>query len=179
MKKLLLFFIFITLSIRLCAEEFGIHQISDDNGIIKASWSPFQLALAPEPYCQLITGRANIYGLAIGLLVLEQESATISVSLTSGQNKNYGLQCGVVTLTSLNYGLNVGPLASFIDRNYGLQIGFVTVEAEGRNRNEKYKAGTPGMQIGAFNIGQGFQIGLLNYNTNSYIPILPLFNFSK
>jgi len=179
MKKWFLMAAVAVVSFSAVAEGPVLDGIKEEFGIFKAKWSPFQFAVTPARYGLLFSSTADIYGLALGVFLLEQKSAVISVALTSGQVENYGLQCAAVTIAEKNYGLNVGGMVSFIRRNYGVQIGGLNVEADGGSRRADFAPGAPGVQIGVFNVGHGLQIGALNYNPDALIPVLPIFNYSE
>ncbi len=179
MKKCLVMLMLVASAFSAVAEGPVLDGVKEEYGIFKASWTPFQFAVTPARYGLLFSSTADVYGLALGVFLLEQQSAVISAALTSGQSKNYGLQCAAVTITEMNYGLDVGAMVSFIRRNYGVQIGGLNVEADGGSRRKDFAPGAPGCQIGVFNIGHGLQIGALNYNPDALIPVLPIFNYSK
>ena len=135
-----------------------------------------------------------------GVLRVDQKSAVLSLSPDTCLTDNYGIQLGLLsTRARRNYGISLGGLND-LRENYGLQIGVVLYESNpayteqlcGVNIAGKVQiaiANTmPGkrdfpnpfyFQLGAINYGDTpVQIGVLNWNPQSYIPLLPLVNFA-
>ncbi len=137
-----------------------------------------------------------------GLLRLEQKSAVLSLAPITLLTDNYGIQLGLSTLAIRNYGISLGLIN--MGKNHGLQIGALlnvsdhTGQICGVNIADKVQIGIANMgpservikkyhevpdpfyfQLGVFNGGDSaVQIGVLNYNSRSYIPLLPLVNFA-
>ncbi|MCQ2352987.1 MAG: hypothetical protein MJ033_05865 [Victivallaceae bacterium] len=177
MKKLFLV-------LALCAAVFTVGadsttpvKLRQKNGVIQAKWSPFQFSLFPGEYTQLVSGDADIYGLALSVFAMEQKNTVLTFGLTSGQDENCGLVVEAVSLINKNYGLDISAVTAFTGRNYGVQISVVNIESYGDARKPELKEGATGLQIGLVNVGQGFQIGVFNYNPDAAIPLLPLINF--
>ena len=138
--------------------------------------------------------------LSIGLFLLQQKSAVISVApVANTLQNNYGLQINPVllgTVTDNNYGISFG-LENYCKNCYGIQIGVLNHSFAGDEickENERFQfcgvniadavyLGIANFsnefQIGLFNFSKEatFQLGLLNYNPKSHIPWLPLVNW--
>ena len=141
---------------------------------------------------------------SFGLLFSTQKSAVFALaSLYSALGNNYGLRIGVVySAARSNYGVSFG-LLDIAAKNYGVLSGLGVIDFDkgqgtlcGMNiagkvligvLNREYLAeeGRPSdmepsfLQIGVFNHGDcTVQIGLLNSNSRSYVPIMPLVNFA-
>lgn len=146
-----------------------------------------------------ITGNDNDTVLSLGLLCLEQNSSVLSFAgWKNQQENNYGVQTGLIVAGSrCNYAVVCAP-AAVVNKNYGVQISLLGMTGEmeclqllGVNIADEIQIGLINsaehkvfsedfderfLQIGLFNEGGKFQIGLLNYNPRSWIPFLPLFN---
>ena len=141
---------------------------------------------------------------SFGLLILTQKSAVLSLAPLNFLTNNYGIQIGVPgTLARNNYGISLG-VVNVHRKNYGLQIGALLNESNhtgqicGVNIADKVQIAIanvgPGergikkyhevpeplyFQLGVFNRGDSaVQIGVLNYNLRSHVPLLPLVNFA-
>ena len=135
---------------------------------------------------------------SFGLLILAQKSAVLSLAPLNFLTNNYGIQIGVPgTLARNNYGISLGAV-NVHRKNYGLIIGALfnlsdhTRQLCGVNIADKVQIAianvgpikryfpTPfHLQFGAFNYSDtSVQIGVLNWNPRSYIPLLPLVNFA-
>ena len=141
---------------------------------------------------------------SFGLLILAQKSAVLSLAPLNFLTNNYGIQIGVPgTLARNNYGISLGAV-NVHRKNYGLQIGALLNESNhtgqicGVNIADKVQIAIanlgPGergikkyhevpepfyFQLGVFNSGDSaVQIGMLNWNPRSHIPLLPLVNFA-
>ncbi|GEM_PF-1537240 len=177
MKKFFLAMALVMTTATLFADHEHPVELQKKYGIFKAEWTPFQLSLFPASQGQLFVDTADVYGIAISVFAMEQKNSVFTVGLTSGQDENTGLLVEVVSLINKNYGLDISALTGFTGRNYGVQIGAINIEAGGYPRKEELKEGATGLQIGIYNIGQGFQIGLLNYNPDAYFLFFPIINF--
>ena len=150
----------------------------DKNGVFQAEWTPVQLGIIPEENLQLLRENTEVYGFSFGLLGLNQESSILSFAIINAINKNYLLQTGgLFSVSGKNFGFSISPAFNFCERNYGVQFGLVNMESNFGFRSSKDKKGAPGLQIGLFNAGGGFQIGLFNFNKDGPCPWLPLINF--
>ncbi|MBE6358509.1 MAG: hypothetical protein E7057_04590 [Lentisphaerae bacterium] len=139
--------------------------------------------------------------ISVGGITELKNNYGIQVSAASLTDRNYGLMIGLLencTDTNENYGMKIGlfnvsgkfKLVQFFGINFfdlmhigianlnaPLQVGFLNANAGGyHNRNICW-------QFGIFNAADHdssfiFQLGLLNYNSKSYIPWLPLVNWN-
>lgn len=174
----------------------------DDKGWISGwKFSPLQLDVGLVKDKKLFDESTNTF-FSFGLFTLQQKSAVLSVAFIANTlYNNYGLQINPLlmgTATDNNYGISFG-LENYCKKCYGIQLGILNhswgrypVEKEhellqflGMNIADRVYLGimnfSDDVQIGLFNIsprGAAFQFGLLNFNPKSYIPWLPLFNFS-
>ncbi len=174
----------------------------DDKGWISGwKFSPLQLDVGLVKDKKLFDESTNTF-FSFGLFTLQQKSAVLSVAFIANTlYNNYGLQINPLlmgTATDNNYGISFG-LENYCKKCYGIQLGILNhswgrypVEKEhellqflGMNIADKVYLGimnfSDDVQIGLFNIsprGAAFQFGLLNFNPKSYIPWLPLINFS-
>ena len=74
-------------------------------------------------------------------------------------------------LMGKNYGISIAPV-NMVAENNALMLGVFNLCPMGDTKGN-------GVQIGLVNHAEsGFQIGLIDYNKNAYIPWMPLFNFS-
>ena len=93
----------------------------------------------------------------------------IGIPIAGGQNKVCGLEFAIFCCMSQElYGVQFAPLFCTADDIYGVQASPVTVA-------NKVK----GLQFGLFNYSDdaSFQIGIINYNKSSILPIFPIINF--
>jgi hypothetical protein len=82
--------------------------------------------------------------------------------------RGHGAQIGVMNGLSHLEGISAAAFMSFAEGGHGVQIAPVTFCSRGLD----------GVQIGVFNIATyGFQLGLINWNKNGFLPVFPLFNF--
>ena len=150
----------------------------DGKGLLDVGWTPVQLGIYPDCDCpmQLASGTADVYGIGVGILMLHQHSAVISVALCNMIENNYFLEFGGIATCNRNYGLVLGWLNG-IERNYGLSVGVFNLEDGFGDFRHDQGSMACGLQIGLVNAGGGFQIGLLNYNGDALIPFFPIINF--
>jgi len=127
-------------------------------GLFHVKWTPFQLILMPD--VQLFDSKTEVRGISV------------SCSAEIGRNPCYGLCFGGLRARMGNtYGMsfcvvNVSSICSEI-----VTFAFL-------NKAEPYRGQTP-VQVGAINVTEhGWQLGLFNYNKNSWIPFTMIFNFS-
>ena len=173
----------------------------DDRGLISGcKFFPLQLD-ATLVKGRRLTDESSHTFLAIGLLLLEQRSAVLSLAPAANTlQSNYGLQLNPLlmgVITDTNYGISLG-FENYSKKCYGIQLGVINhiwagrkveeltdfQQVLGANIADTLYLGliniSNKIQIGLLNIGAGktfFQLGLLNYNSNSYLPWLPLINF--
>lgn len=149
------------------------------DGLLNVDWSPIQLGVYPD--CdyplQLVPGASDVYGMAVGILMVHQHSAVMSASLFSMVEDNYLLGVGGIAGCNRNFGLEVGVF-NMVGRNFGVNVGLFNFEdGFGYRRREDPCPLACGLQIGLINAGGGLQIGLFNYNPQALIPFLPVINF--
>ena len=180
MKKLFLFILLAT-TFNLFAHFPIVVDTDESRGLISnVDFAPLQVGIGFFENCQLYDGNVNTF-ISLGGLGLLQKSAVISFAPISEVNKNYFLQCGLMTCTETNYLLTVS-LVNLVKHNYGLQIGVGNISTHNSGiQIGMFNTGgflhNSGIQIGMFNTGGFLQLGLLNYNPSSYIPWLPLVNW--
>ena len=128
-----------------------------------------------------ITELKNNYGIQVSAASLTNHNYGLMIGLENcaGVDENYGLKVGLFNISGK---FNKGQFAG-IDFFEYLHIGIINYHAPWQigliNASEKCF-----FQVGLFNAAgkkgknTNFQIGLLNYNSKSYIPWLPLVNFS-
>jgi hypothetical protein len=96
------------------------------------------------------------------------------------KEKSCGIAANVFSLSKKHYGISLG-LINFFDRGNGLSVGIVNLMTYNNGVSVGVVNSAPNniFQLGLFNSSEsGLQIGLLNYNSKSYIPWMPLVNFS-
>lgn len=139
---------------------------------------------------QMFQGSA-VFSLCTSLFLKANYGVELS-PLGANAGDNYGIQLGLCSETGTNRGLSVGLMtASGFGGNRGVRIGvfnitglFDAVQFVGVNCCDilhlaLINHGRHICQIGALNSGEAaFQLGVLNYNPRSYIPWLPLVNFT-
>jgi len=145
-----------------CDDNF---QYDSENGLISSDvilFSPLQIAIWHG--AQLYGSRTDIYGLGIGLPLLDQESAIFSGSLLLNQQRNnYGIQVGPYVMTRNNYGILLGGMGG-CRNNCGLQLGVIS--------------GGNGVQVGIIAIGnvfpksaEGWQLAVCTFGANDQFGI--------
>ena len=155
-----------------------VDKTSADDGLLKVGWSPVQFSVLPDTSWQLVSGAADVYGVAVGLLAVHQHSAVLSASLFNQVEDNYLLSLGAVEGSNRNFGIGVG-LFNMIERNYGVSVGLFNFEDGFGYRSDKEPwPMIPGVQIGFANLGGGVQVGVVNGGDNSAWLQLGLFNFN-
>lgn len=148
-------------------------------GLLDVGWTPIQLGVYSDRDCplQLAPGAADVYGVAVGLLMVHQHSAVLSASLFNHVEDNYLLGGGGIAGCNRNFGLEIG-LLNMTGRNFGVTVGLFNLEDGFGYRSDKDPCPLAcGLQIGLINAGGGLQIGLFNYNEEALIPLLPIINF--
>lgn len=173
----------------------------DGRGVISGwKFAPVQVDVGLINDKKLVDNSTDTF-FSLGLWLLQQKSAVISFSfVVNTLHNNYGIQFPSLimgVLTDNNYGISCGWL-NYCKNCYGIQLGIVNYSWAGEPVEENRKrlqvigmniADTVYLgvvnisnkfQIGAVNLSGGaiFQLGLLNYNPKSYIPWMPLVNFS-
>ena len=173
----------------------------DGRGVISGwKFAPVQVDVGLINDKKLVDNSTDTF-FSLGLWLLQQKSAVISFSfVVNTLHNNYGIQFPSLimgVLTDNNYGISCGWL-NYCKNCYGVQLGIVNYSWAGEPVEENRKrlqvigmniadtvyVGVVNIsnkfQIGAVNLSAGaiFQLGLLNYNPKSYIPWMPLINFS-
>lgn len=168
------------LSVFACATawaHFPVRVNLDCGGREYARWTPLQVGTRPLFRWQLYSQCADVYGVALGLPELRQQSAVVSVALANELRQNWFLQAGVGCVCERNCAVQIAPF-NFTGRNYGFSAGLLNFES-----NFGYRSGgdrhswLPGLQVGLFNAGGGIQLGLLNHNPQGFLKWFPIINF--
>ena len=137
----------------------------ESKGLISnVAFGPLQIGIGFFDNFQLYDGEVHTF-ISLGVLGLLQKSAVVSAAPISGVRNNYFFQCGLTNCTENNYLITLS-LINLVKHNFGLQLGIGNFSADNK-----------GIQIGVFNAGGLFQLGLLNYHPNSYIPWMPFINW--
>ena len=144
--------------ITVCALIFMINSnlFADDGAVENNTWDFFGIVLFPG--VPTSSNDANIAGIRVGLPV------------AGGKNEVCGVEFAAIgCMTASLYGLQTAPLFCTGDVVYGIQASPVNIADKVR-----------GLQFGIFNSSKdaSFQLGVLNYNKNAFIPILPVINWS-
>lgn len=172
----------------------------DDKGLVSGwKFTPLQLDAGMSYGTKLFDESSDTF-LSLGLILLQQKSAVISIALLANTlQNNYGIQCAPLflgTVTDRNYGISYG-FENYSKRCYGIQLGLLNYSFAGlpvEKENEQVQVcginiadrlylgllnATDHFQIGLVNLSKGarFQLGLLNFNPRSYVPWMPLINF--
>jgi hypothetical protein len=99
--------------------------------------------------------------------------------LIATKEKSCGIAANVFSLGQEHYGISLG-LVNLFDRCNGLAVGIVNLMTYNNGVSVGVVNSAPNniFQLGLFNSSEsGLQIGLLNYNSRSYIPWLPFVNW--
>ena len=122
-----------------------------DDGLLRVGWTPIQVGICSHRPFQLFSGDADVYGIAAGLLNMNQKSAIASLApLNAVANKfNYAFEVGLLNLTG---------------RNIGVSVGAFNVESNLGDRGGDPYPWLPGLQVGLANAGGGLQAGFYNFN---------------
>ena len=154
-----------------------------DDGLLSVRWTPVQVGICSCRPVQLFPGDADVYGVAAGLLNLNQKSAVASLAPFNAVANNYFAQAGLIDVCEFNYAFEVG-LLNLTERNFGVSVGVFNVESpDGRLGNGGQFSWLPGLQVGLvnggcgvqagfYNIGGSFQIGALNADGRVQIGLL-------
>ena len=185
-----------------CATEPCGSRDFEDRGLISGwKFTPLQIAFGLSDDHAILFDESTDTFFSFGFFCLQQKSAVLSfATIANGLIDNYAIQITPFgSTTRNNYGLLLG-LFNFCNDNYGVQIGALfnesftrsTGQYFGINIADKVQIGGANLgplrsgytnpfyfQLGAFNYGDTpVQIGALNYNPRSPIPLLPLVNFA-
>jgi|GEM_PF-4949817 len=130
-------------------------------------------------------------GICCGLFTDCSENYGISCGAVGGPRENYGLVSEIIGGAGWNYGVLCGPATWAYWNNHGVQIGVVNASGGGGlqicglNIADRFWLGAcnwtddRAVAVGVFNLGRRvkLQIGLLNYDRDAPIPLLPGVNF--
>ena len=172
----------------------------DDPGLISGwSFAPLQIDVGWEGgRSTRLVDKSSHTALAFGLLTLQQESSVLSTATIANTIvRNHGIQTAILPVgcaSMENCGISLGAV-NLCKRNRGILIGvlcgsFRAWQLCGVSIADKIRiglftrerapdsGGASWLHVGVVNCGSGaFQIGLVNYNPNSYLPWLPILNF--
>ena len=133
-----------------------------DDGLLSVRWTPVQVGICSCRPVQLFPGDADVYGVAAGLLNLNQKSAVASLAPFNAVANNYFTQVGLIDVCEFNYAFEVG-LLNLTGRNFGVSIGAFNVESPGgRLESDGLSSKLLGSQVGLVNAGGGLQAGFYN-----------------
>ena len=154
----------------------AINPQSND-GLMRVDWTPVQIGIFSSYPCQFVTGSADVYGIAAGILNLRQQSAVVSLAPVNGMEENYFAQIGLIDVCRQNRAFEIG-LLNLTGRNIGLSVAIVNLESNlgYRGWGDPWPC-LPGFQVGLVNVSGGLQLGLLNYNPQGIFKWLPVINF--
>jgi len=168
---------------------------ADPSGFPDVAWSPVQVTLVPDqlsvvsPGTPVIGvnfepfwgGQKQVDVLSLQLLYgVSEQVQGVSVQGIGRTERFAGLQFGLVNLLTRFQGVSFS-LVSGMWENRGLQAGLVNLSGDALPDfcGCKGVSRGGGMQLGIVNGATGgFQLGLLNYNENSPVPWMVLFNAS-
>ena len=134
-----------------------------DDGLFGVGWTPIQVGICSHRPFQLFSGDADVYGIAAGLLNLNQKSAIASLAPLNAVANNYFTQVGLIDVCEFNYAFEVG-LLNLTGRNIGVSVGAFNVESNLGDRGGDPYPWLPGLQVGLANAGGGLQAGFYNFN---------------
>jgi len=104
---------------------------------------------------------------------------------SSLRNETRGLKLGIPFTAGLAvYGVDLGIFGALSDEVDGVQLGFFTTLSEEVNGVQialvNIANTIAGLQLGVVNVAddQAFQIGLLNYIEDGWLPLFPFINFN-
>ncbi len=150
--------------------EVNLPAISHGVGLFNPPWTALQLGISKE--ASLFDGETALYGLGLQLFTgtFQKSGGGIQFATAMLLNENdfYGVNFSIVNAAYKGfYGIQTG-VVNYATENGGAQIGAV---------NCSYKKNF--LQIGLFNAARsGLQIGLINSNQNSILPISIGINYS-
>lgn len=93
------------------------------DGWLEWDWTPLQLGVLPTRYLQLVSSYSDVYGVAVGGVLMQRQSAALSVALYNLARFNYLVELGVISPSSRNYALNAGLYADAEKANFGVLVG--------------------------------------------------------
>ncbi|MDD2403270.1 MAG: hypothetical protein PHV75_01380 [Victivallaceae bacterium] len=113
--------------------------------------------------------RNNVEGVKLGLPISSGRSVVHGVELAifyAATDEIFGLQLAPVNVTKRINGLQMSLVNVAEERSSVFQLGITNV-------------GVAGIQFGLVNVAENsdFQFGLLNFNSEGWLPFFPFFNF--
>lgn len=166
--------------------QVGVGDFNSNNLFNQNSVAMFSLGLiGVKQYSSIISlgtisHLENNYGLQLSLLSLTNTNYGVMIGFenAAGHDENYGIKIGIFNVSGkFAKGQFIGVdffdllQAGVVNYHAPWQIGLINIS------EDSY------LQIGIFNAANvqqkscAFQLGLLNYNPNSYIPWMPLLNW--
>ena len=139
-----------------------------DDGLLRVGWTPIQVGICSHRPFQLFSGDADVYGIAAGLLNMNQKSAIASLAPLNAVANNYFTQVGLIDVCGFNYAFEVG-LLNLTGRNIGVSVGAFNVESNLGDRGGDPYPWLPGLQVGLANAGGGLQ-AVLRVTMVSVVP---------
>lgn len=139
-----------------------------DDGLFGVGWTPIQVGICSHRPFQLFPGDADVYGIAVGLLNLNQKSAIASLAPLNMVARNYFAKAGLIGVCKFNYAFEVG-LLNLTERNFGVSAGVFNAEANFGDRGGDPFPWLPGLQVGVVNAGGGLQAGFYNIGGSAQI----------
>lgn len=134
----------------------GIDTFAGNKTAREDSWD--FLGIVFFPGIPTSSNDSNIAGIRVGL------------PISGGKNDVRGIEFAAIGCITENlYGIQTAPIFCVSEELTGIQASPV-------NMCDKVK----GLQFGIFNASKdaSFQLGIINYNKNALIPILPIINWS-
>jgi len=123
-----------------------------------AEWTPLQFGIFndEDKSCAIFPVQTDVYGVQLGM--------------PHSYNSNvFGLAIGMISTCEQLAGIQFGVLGNSSEIVDGLQIGGIL----------NWAKTVRGVQFALINTtDSGFQLGLLNFNENGFLPFFPLINFS-
>ena len=171
--------------------SYGESIIQDNKpwSLLQLSIVPDAVALAPSDFPVMGINLEPFCGMQERVGILNFQPLVGMSDVTKGvvyqglgfNGETVGLQLGVATFQRYFIGLNVAAVTGARE-NHGLQIGLVNLSgaaAPAMGAGDEAVPEARGVQFGLVNCTtNGFQFGLLNYNAESVIPLMILFNYS-
>jgi len=151
-------------------EGFGYPLNGVDLGILSGSSdvNGVQLSVAN-------LGGSNIDGVQLAWLNMNENGGSLQLGAYNILKSSEGVQFGLANLNDRNNWAAQFAVINYTDpKSSGFQVGAI-------NAADRYD----GFQLGLLNINsdnsknKGFQIGLINWMDNGFLPLFPFFNFSK
>ena len=190
MKTMKLFLVLAATVVSLMSYGESIIQDNKPWCLLQLSIVPDAVALAPSDFPVMGINLEPFCGMQERVGILNFQPLVGMSDVTKGvvyqglgfNGETVGLQLGVATFQRYFIGLNVAAVTGARE-NHGLQIGVVNLSgaaAPAMGAGDEAVPAARGVQLGLINCTtNGFQFGLLNYNAESVIPLMILFNYSS